>query len=981
MNGNRASSSPGLLRLCATAALAISGSVFVPSTVLAQSNVDGYVYGQVTGTSPGNVQVRLKSLETGVTKSVSVDGEGRYRLPNVPPGSYEITAERDGTVVSRTGVVVTLGAGIRADLSVQGDVTVLDSIEVTSTGIAPVEVTKTEASLTITRDKIESMPVGRSVTSVALLAPGAVEGDAAFNSDAFGNLASFGGASVGENAYYFNGFNITNFRTGVGYSDIPFAFFNQFEVKTGGYGAEFGRSLGGVVNTTSQRGTNQWQAGVSMYWEPEELSARAPQSRYPSGNVRIDNSQDEVDQRSTNIYAGGAIIPNKLFVYGLVELRNNATTAISAAYPDTGGAVSQTLRQTSEDAPFYGAKVDYYPLEGHHLEFTYFRNRNVVNRNFVVTSAGGAVSPQLPETFTSGGETFIGRYTVDITDNFSLSALLGQGELTEDRESLAPGLPWAQDRDGGGRVPLTDQTITIGDINRDRRRAARLDLEYRLYGHVIRGGIDYERNQSTNQDVSTGGGSYVYFGVDGLGLGSGRVEGFIQEYAQAGTSDTTLTALYLEDTWSITDRLSVYAGLRNETFENKNQFGDTYAELKDQWAPRVGISWDFLGDGRSKAYATAGRYYMPIASNTNARAASGEVFVLTYFSADGWNGDGTPTNMTVEEVENLSSPVLPGNQFLSQNLDPMYQDELILGVQAEVTKGWLAGARLIFRELGTQIEDFDLCPYILDRYPGDTDNVCNQFGYVGAIWNPGRSWTGEYDPDFDGPMDPVSISFSADELGFPKAKRKYNAVELTLENFGQKYYVQGSYTWSQSYGNLEGFVNSDVGQDDGGITQSFDYVALTEGSYGYLPNDRRHKFKLYGYYDVTEQLRVGANASAYSGRPISAFGVHPTDDHAQGYQNSSFYNNGVLVPRGTAGETPWLYNVDLSVAYTPSLFEQRLTLGLDIFNVFNFDAKTSVLETAQVASSAPGAPAEPGYKTALTYQTPRYARLSLNYRF
>src|SRR6185312_16251288 len=102
-------------------------------------------------------------------------------------------------------------------------------------------------------EQIAKIPVPRDITDVALLAPGTVRGDAAF-----GNLASFGGASVAENAYFVNGFNITDSFKGLQFAAIPFQAIAQQQVKTGGYGAEFGRALGGVVNIVTKRGTNEF---------------------------------------------------------------------------------------------------------------------------------------------------------------------------------------------------------------------------------------------------------------------------------------------------------------------------------------------------------------------------------------------------------------------------------------------------------------------------------------------------------------------------------------------------------------------------------------------------------------------------------------------------------------------------------------------------------------------------------------------------
>ena len=94
----------------------------------------------------------------------------------------------------------------------------LDTVEVVGAGaINPIDVTSVESTTILTAEQIAKIPVPRDTTSVALLAPGTVRGDAAF-----GNLASFGGSSVAENQYYVNGFNITNSFRSLNFSNVPF---------------------------------------------------------------------------------------------------------------------------------------------------------------------------------------------------------------------------------------------------------------------------------------------------------------------------------------------------------------------------------------------------------------------------------------------------------------------------------------------------------------------------------------------------------------------------------------------------------------------------------------------------------------------------------------------------------------------------------------------------------------------------------------
>lgn len=74
----------------------------------------------------------------------------------------------------------------------------------------------------------------------------------------------------------------------------------------------------------------------------------------------------------------------------------------------------------------------------------------------------------------------------------------------------------------------------------------------------------------------------------------------------------------------------------------------------------------------------------------------------------------------------------------------------------------------------------------------------------------------------------------------------------TLEkNWDNGLYARANYTWSNNYGNYEGMVRSDNGQDDAGITTLYDFAGLVEGAFGDLPNDRRHPIKLFGAWEFS----------------------------------------------------------------------------------------------------------------------------------
>ena len=131
-----------------------------------------------------------------------------------------------------------------------------------------------------------------------------------------------------------------------------------------------------------------------------------------------------------------------------------------------------------------------------------------------------------------------------------------------------------------------------------------------------------------------------------------------------------------------------------------------------------------------------------------------------------------------------------------------------------------------------------------------------------VLTNPGNAMS-VYIPEND-----EQINLTAAQLGYPKATRDYTAIELTLNRPLQNGWAMDlSYTWSESEseGNHEGYVISDIAQDDAGITQNFDQPGLTDFTDGPLPNDRTHTLKAFGSYDFNNGLRIGANFLLQSG--------------------------------------------------------------------------------------------------------------------
>ena len=320
----------------------------------------------------------------------------------------------------------------------------------------------------------------------------------------------------------------------------------------------------------------------------------------------------------------------------------------------------------------------------------------------------------------------------------------------------------------------------------------------------------------------------------------------------------------------------------------------------------------------------------------------------------------------------------------------MYQDEFILGFQTLVTEDWSVGVKGTYRDLKSSLEDVAIDKGFddyLQREFGSACTLCDGFHYY-VLTNPGQDVTLTTDPDGDGPLSKQAYTVPAADLGYPEAERTYYAIDLNVNKaWDDGWMLDFTYTWSKSEGNNEGFVRSDNEQTDAGLTTNFDQPGLLDGADGYLPNDRRHQVKLFAAYEIVENFTAGANFWWRTGRPINAFGLHPTDAFASLYGAESFYKDGELTPRGSQGRTPDTWNLDLSLQYLLELESTDITFRADIFNVFNNDEITEVNEVAEYISSYDGdfggyrGAADPDYLLPTNFQTPRYVRLSASIKF
>jgi hypothetical protein len=1024
------------------------------------TNVDlsGQVVDQNGKIVPG-ASVSIKS-DQGVVRKATADQNGEFRMLAMPSGTYLATISAPGfTSVENQSIRVASGSNTYSFTIVPAG-TVLNKVVVSAARVVQ-DFNKTDSGLAVdVQEMSERVPLGRSINAAVALAPSVSFADPSIVANGVRrnqSAVSVSGTSAAESVYYINGLNVTDQRTFLGYSDLPFEMIKSVEVKTGGYQAEYGRGTGGVVNIVTRSGSNDFHFGVSAFYTPDSMRSSRDVTYAPGGNnsVGIKDLQYTVknDFSEETVWVSGPLMTDHIFFFALVNPRqSDAWSAVRFANPTTNNG---TWLNTSYDDPRWAAKLDFVLNENHRLEATVFSDLETTSyENWNYGRAQGAILPVaglsnpdgslLPYEQEAGGINSILQYTGTFSQWFTLSALVGQTNSSYKDSGPYIETPGIVDfGTTGGSITLGRQAGPFNFVGKDTRDTYRVDADvfFKAAGeHHVRVGYDYEDLTSTANSAYTGGALYYGYSTVDCPAGAGAA-GCVEKltFANIGEFGATQSAAYIQDSWEVTSNLALQLGVRSDIYDYKNANGESYIKIDGQIAPRLGLTWDPFSNGQNQVTVSYGTYYLPIATNTSIRASSGEIYTDEYFQTvrDGAGNlvlnNGYPTmGAQIGPTDYFSPPGAPDpRSVIEQDLKPMYEAafsvELKHNFRDNFLEGWTAGLRYTQRELKSTIEDTaigdavcryrarnglvacaagetDLFPYVLVN-PGDGARVFMDLEgdsrSIGGVANPA------YNPQW--------LDLTTADMALDKAKRMYYAVEFNFERpFDGTWGVLGSYTWSRSIGNYEGAVKSDIGQTDTSITQDFDHAANNRYGYGYLPNDHRHTFKVLGTWSPINRLTIGTNLVAQSGRPYGCIGyVNPaTDPYAPqsgtpsawscpqtGPATGTFATGSILtqlnavggstaihtsvpVTRGTSGRTEWAYQADLNFGY--KVFESdshgEASVLLDVFNVFDGDAVTRVVEQGEVRTATHGISA-PFYGMPRTYQGPRSVRIGFRYAF
>ena len=930
---------------CLVALMMASGAALAQEST---AELRGRVLDAQGGALPG-VTITITNQATGVYREIVSNGDGTYFATALAPGIYSIAAELTGfKKYMRTDVRLDLGRTTTLDLALEiGGLT--ESVSV-SAETPLVDTTSKQIGGNVTTREVSTLPSvnGNFIGMVALL-PGIV---ANISTESFGSDAvSVNGLDSRNNNYMLDGANnnddVIGQRAG-SQARTPVEAIAEFQVVTNQYDAEFGRTTGAIVNAISKQGSNAFHGvGAGLI---QDASMTRPDFFVKQNGLTKPKTRFQTYR--ANI--GGPIVRDKAHFFANVErvMVNRPNTITIPSHPEFNASPvtrdrvwntllrfdhqvnatnTWTVRWLRESSPQVNQIVPYLPPFPGAVNITVTQNASREEHDVDQTVVG---------TWNSVlSNTKVNTVRVNFTREDVAFANPGFNTNGQDQAALKPTLAF---------LTFVDQQSPVAQARVDN--AYQLDDTFSWFiphggtSHDVKmgGQFEYVGARSTTQDNING----VFFFRSDLPFNAGdprtypervqvRVPGVLNTFQKANFGSA-----FAQDKWTVTRRTTLSLGLRydievqplreldNPRFSNP----DAYPVDKNNFGPRIGVTYDLSGNGQSVVRGGYGRFYDKTHFELISNILTAGVFSTSFnqlFPAN--NADPGPTVGTLP-----TEPMLAGgptvNRTLLASLFPAgsrikntgtvtldnpdrtipYSDQITAGYERQLATNLSVSADYIHTRARDQF-------ILRDLNPGVRASTARTATLV------------RVDPAFTGQVSqPVNAG-----------KIDYDGLEASLvKRFASDYSFRVSYTLGRARGNTSAL----------GIPldpfQFLDDLHL-DSNEGPTNFDRRNNLVISGQALVPKVRGVAVSwvARAVSGAPFSL-----TDSTLDPDRNGIFSEP---LPEGTytgTGRNPYTADAraERNGAYGPGLFQVDLRLGYrghpgsrtvdlfaDVFNITN----------------------------------------------
>jgi len=734
-----------------------------------ESSVKGNLGGLVEDTT-GAVITGAKVTLTGPLgeKTTTTENDGRFSFPLLTLGSYDVKVEKQGfRVTSVKGIAVETGktASLIVKLEPGAATEVVEVVGTAST----VDTTSTAVGANLSDTFYQSVPIARNVASLMYVAPGAADGGGTGRAN-----PSISGGSGLENLYMADGVNITDsafgglgvFTRGQGSvgSGINLSFIKEVSVKTAGFEPQYGQATGGVVQLVTKSGTTQYRGEIAGYLAPQGAEATYIQA----DNFTVNKIGERLHRANFDASGefGGPVpgFRKHLFFFGSF---NPAWNQEFVAAPPTAGLASLGTLTLLSRVMNYSGKLTWKISDSHQLESSVFGDPSKTNtseQNYVLNTPNDTAMSR----WDYGTRNWVVRYNGTMSPTWLVN---GSFTWNNSRFNEFPkyNVTGITDRTVSTNIHplqgfgfLENHNTDSYAINFDTQKVAHWAGE-----HTLSVGYRYERPNYTDVKSSTGpsfitpatnlnGEAYLscsdpnsfscplgknsYVWAGGLRVSNGctqcplyPVNGVpTHVYVRYGRGEFDPSVIptfgryhagYANDSWQINKFVTLSLGLRWEQWRMKGTFsGYTFT---DNWAPRIGASFDPFGDRKTKIYGNYGRYNYQTPLDAAIRSLSAERDVINLAFAPQADASGNAIvnsngslNMIFDTAHLLNQTgastghgiaIVPSLGVSLTGFAPgtkmMYLDEYLVGAEHEFKGGLVLSGRFIYRNLGRALDD------------------------------------------------------------------------------------------------------------------------------------------------------------------------------------------------------------------------------------------------------------------------------------
>lgn len=869
--------------------------------------------------------------------STVTDTKGFFRLPQLPTGYYKIVFELDNfSTMIREKLKINLGSVTSLDIEMKPS-TIEETILVIGRG-PTVDKQSTSLGINLTPDFLANIPSGRDFTDVFEMAPGVTS---------VGGRPASHGSTVRDNAFNIDGVIINDPQTGAyGSIQISYEVAEEYQVQTGGHSAEYGSVRGSMINLITRSGSNKLTGEANFYFMHNDLqsdnTAGTPfEGKFIGFNYDID----------TTFQLGGPVVKDKLWFFANYSYTYSETfyegfpydkeehvpSAYQKHFPyiklswqinpamKLVGSWNLGFRERTNRNPTRFKNEDTvrnakYKQNQSNMTFSYIISNNLIytaKAALILYTADYLRKNDFPSYYGNDTRLYSGGYGYDSLTDRNRAQFLTDATYYVDgstgQHEFKTGIEFVYSWDTYGRVYSKDSRNNAG-----YRFYTRNDGEpYRVYDYE-----EYHQKQNAY--------SYGFFIQDrwnpikrltlNLGIRFDRQEGVIPPQGEDRTP-------------------AVYGGV---TYDPR--VTETIKPLKwNTFSPRLGVSYDLTGDGKTVLKSSFGRYYLAgISQYFNKANPNGQTYWRYYLNSD-WS---------LGRLYRL-------NTTASTQIDPDYKapylDEFIVGIQRELIPDLSLSINYIRKWDRNQIENIILEALDVEAIKNGEYNWMN-YTLVSAVDPFDGNTVSFYEQD-------VTLVTETAYITNPKpAKRNYNGLELILnKRFTNNWQMMASYTYAKSTGLIAGDYS-----ETSGARAYFNEPNSHINALGRLPGERRHQIKLLGTYQAPLGILISTYYRGFSGARYTRR-IRSNDLGLSLEQGTvTIYAE----ERGSRG-LPWLHIWDMRIEKRFN-FKDRFDLGIifDAFNMLNLNTTTSV---ESISSSS----AE--FESVAGIMNPRVVRLGIRF--